>query len=86
MLRRFYDFHRDCGTGPVLNPFPLDAGPAAAGRPHAHHNPMDAVGAERTGRYRPPVPSGSRAAIPDEWFNKLFASLPSHRDRALVAF
>ena len=25
VLRRFYDFHRDCGTGPVLNPFPLDA-------------------------------------------------------------
>ena len=25
-------------------------------------------------------------AIPDDWFNKLFASLPSDRDRALVAF
>ena len=39
VLRRFYDFHRDCGTGPVLNPFPLDAS-RRRGRPHAHHNPM----------------------------------------------
>jgi len=38
VLRRFYDFHRDTGTGPVLNPFPLDA--SRRGRRHAHHNPM----------------------------------------------
>jgi hypothetical protein len=24
VLRSFYDFHRDTGTGPILNPFPLD--------------------------------------------------------------
>src|SRR5881394_3771631 len=24
VLRRFYDLHRDAGTGPILNPFPLD--------------------------------------------------------------
>ncbi|MFJ1547690.1 hypothetical protein [Streptomyces sp. NPDC088246] len=24
VLRRFYDMHRDAGTGPLLNPFPLD--------------------------------------------------------------
>jgi hypothetical protein len=24
VLRGFYDFHRDDGTGPILNPFPLD--------------------------------------------------------------
>jgi hypothetical protein len=54
-LRRFYDFHRDSGTGPVLNPFPLDAS-RRRGRPHAHHNPMDEWMPERTGRYRPTVP------------------------------
>ena len=85
VLRRFYDFHRDCGTGPVLNPFPLD--PSRRGRrPHAHHNPMDEWMPERTGRYRPTVPKRIPRAIPDGWFNKLFASLPSDRDRALVAF
>ena len=85
VLRRFYDFHRDCGTGPVLNPFPLD--PSRRGRrPHAHHNPLDEWRPERTGRYRPTVPKRIPRAIPDGWFNKLFASLPSDRDRALVAF
>ena len=85
VLRRFYDFHRDCGTGPVLNPFPLDTS-RRRGRPHAHHNPMDEWRPERTGRYRPTVPKRIPRAIPDGWFNQLFASLPSDRDRALVAF
>ena len=85
VLRRFYDFHRDCGTGPVLNPFPLDAS-RRRGRPHAHRNPMDEWRPERTGRYRPTVPKRIPRAIPDGWFNKLFAALGSDRDRALVAF
>ena len=37
--------------------------------------PLPADGAQRIPR-----------AIPDGWFDKLFASLPSDRDRALVAF
>jgi len=69
----------------VLNPFPLD--PSRRGRrPHAHHNPLDEWRPERTGRYRPTVPKRIPRAIPDGWFNKLFASLGSDRDRALVAF
>jgi len=79
VLRRFYDFHRDCGTGPVLNPFPLDASRRRRGRPHAHHNPMDEWMPERTGRYRPTVPKRIPRAIPDDWFNRLFASLGSDR-------
>jgi integrase len=35
---------------------------------------------------RQAVPKRIPRAIPDEWFNRLFASLPSDRDRALVAF
>jgi len=84
VLRSFYDFHRDCGTGPVLNPFPLDS--SRRGRRHAHHNPMDEWAPEKAGRYRPVVPRRIPRAIPDERFNELFASLPSDRDRALVAF
>jgi hypothetical protein len=84
VLRRFYGFHRDCGTGPVLNPFPLDAS-RRRGRPNAHHNPMDEWKQERTGRYRPAVPKRIPRAIPDGWFDKLFASQPSDGDRALVA-
>lgn len=85
VLRGFYDFHRDCGTGPILNPFPLDRS-RRGGRAHAHHNPMEPYRNERTGLYRPLVPSRIPRSIPDAEFNDIFARLPSHRDRALVAF
>lgn len=85
VLRGFYDFHRDAGTGPILNPFPLDASRRAR-RAHAHHNPMNEWKPERVGRYRPRVPRRIPRAIPDNRFNELFAALPSNRDRALVAF
>jgi site-specific recombinase XerD len=85
VLRSFYDFHRDEGSGPVLNPFPLDRS-RRAGRAHAHHNPMEPHRKERSGLYRPKVPTRIPRAVPDEQFNEIFARLPSHRDRALVAF
>ncbi len=85
VLRGFYDFHRDAGTGPILNPFPLDPSRRSR-RAHAHHNPMDGCARERVGRYRPKVPHRIPRAIPDQRFNELFAALGSHRDRALVAF
>ena len=85
VLRSFYDFHLDAGTGPVVNPFPLDR--ARRGRrAHAHHNPMEPHRNERKGLYRPSMPSRIPRSIPDEEFNEIFARLPSHRDRALVAF
>lgn len=83
VLRAFYDFHRDTGTGPVLNPFPLER---RNRRAHAHHNPMEPHRNERGGRYRPTVPTRIPRSIPDAEFNEIFARLPSHRDRALVAF
>jgi integrase len=85
VLRGFYDFHRDAGSGPVLNPFPLDRS-RRGGRAHAHHHPMEPSRNERAGLYRPTVPDRIPRSIPDEEFNQLFARLPSHRDRALVAF
>jgi site-specific recombinase XerD len=85
VLRGFYDLHRDAGTRPILNPFPLDASRRAQ-RAHAHHNPMQQWRHERVGRYRPVMPRRIPRAIPDERFNELFAALASNRDRALVAF
>jgi hypothetical protein len=85
VLRGFYDFHRDAGTGPILNPFPLDRSRRGR-RAHAHHNPMEPHRNQRVGLYRPTVPTRIPRSIPDEVFNELFARLPSHRDRALVAF
>ena len=41
---------------------------------------------ERTGLYRPTVPARIPRSVPDDEFNEIFARLPSHRDRALVAF
>jgi site-specific recombinase XerD len=85
VLRCFYDFHRDVGTGPMVNPFPLDRS-RRGGRAHAHHNPMEPYHNERTGLYRPRLVKRIPRSIPDAEFNEIFARLPSHRDRALVAF
>jgi site-specific recombinase XerD len=83
VLRTFYEFHREVGTGPIVNPFPL-ARPG--GRRYAHHNPMETYRPERSGLYRPRVPERIPRSVPDEQFNEIFARLGSHRDRALVAF
>jgi site-specific recombinase XerC len=84
VLRGFYGFHLEAGTGPMVNPFPLARG--RRGRANAHHNPMEPFRAERAGRYRPKTPRRIPRQIPDEKFDELFARLGSHRDRALVAF
>jgi site-specific recombinase XerD len=85
VLRCFYGFHLEAGSGPVINPVPLDRS-RRGGRAHAHHNPMEPFRNERSGLYRPRVPSRIPRSVPDEEFNEIFARLPSHRDRALVAF
>ena len=85
VLRGFYDFHRDAGTGPILNPFPLQRSRSDR-RAHAHQNPMEPARNERVGLYRPKVASRIPRSVPDVEFNEIFARLPSHRDRALVAF
>jgi site-specific recombinase XerD len=85
VLRRFYEFHLGVGSGPIINPFPLDR-TRRGGRAHAHHNPIEPFRHERSGLYRPKVPSRVPRSVPDEEFNEIFAKLPSHRDRALVAF
>jgi len=84
VLRGFYQFHLDAGSGPMVNPFPVAAN--RAGRVNAHHNPMDPFANERRGRYRPRLVPRVPRQIPDERFNELFAALGSNRDRALVAF
>jgi integrase len=85
VLRSFYDYHLEAGTGPLINPFPLDRS-RRGGRANAHHNPMEPFRKERAGLYRRRVPSRVPRSVPDEEFNEIFARLPSHRDRAMVAF
>ena len=64
VLRGFYEFHLEVGSGPMVNPFPL-ARHRRTGRANAHHNPMDAFTTERRGRYRPKVPSRVLRHDPD---------------------
>ena len=65
VCRRFYAYHLDAGTGPIVNPFPL----ARAGRAHAHHNPLDPFPRQRSGLFRPRVPQRVPRQIPDAvWF------------------
>ena len=85
VLRGFYAYHLEAGTGPVINPFPLDRA-RRRGRSGAHHNPMENYPEQRSGRYRPRLPSRVPRAVSDDDFNAIFAKLPSNRDRALVAF
>jgi site-specific recombinase XerD len=82
VLRSFYGFHLEAGTGPLVNPFPL----ARAKRAYAHHNPMDRFEPQRVGLYRPRQPKRIPRQIPDEVFNDLFVRLSTDRDRAMVAF
>ena len=56
VLRAFYAFHADGGAGPRVNPFPL-ARSRRNGRANAHHNPMEPYRDERSGLYRPRMPS-----------------------------
>ncbi|MHB1475073.1 MAG: tyrosine-type recombinase/integrase [Dermatophilaceae bacterium] len=85
VLRGFYEFHLQAGSGPMVNPFPLSR-LRRGGRANAHHNPMEPYRNEGSGLYRPRLVGRRPRQIPDEKFNELFARLPSHRDRALVAF
>src|SRR5246127_4568516 len=64
VLRSFYDFHLDAGSGPLVNPFPLDRS-RRGGRAHAHHNPMEPYGNRRAGLYRPRVVKRIPRNIPD---------------------
>ena len=68
VLRGFYDFHLEAGTGPMVNPFPLSRH-RSGGRAHAHHNPMEPFAGQRSGRYRPKVVTRAPRCIPDERFD-----------------
>jgi site-specific recombinase XerD len=85
VLSAFYDFHASMGQGPVRNPVPVAAGRSGT-RLHAHHNPMDQYAAHRRAGYRQKVPKRVPRGLPDRAFDELFASMPSHRDRAILAF
>jgi integrase len=83
VVRSFYQFWiEDAGAGPLINPVQLDR---RAGRPNAHHNPLEPFRPERKIRYNPKVPKRWPREMPEERWRVLFAALRSNRDRALLA-
>ena len=68
VLRSFYAFHLEAGSGPVVNPFPL-VRERAGSRAHAHHNPMEPFAKERSGRYRPSLARRIPRRIPSVGIN-----------------
>ncbi|MEU6091015.1 hypothetical protein ABZ865_30420 [Streptomyces sp. NPDC047085] len=83
VIRSFYEFWIESGSGPLVNPVPLAR--SVRRRPHAHHNPLDPYGGEGRLRYNPKVPRRRPRQMPDERWNELFAALRSNRDRAILA-
>lgn len=81
VVRSFYEFWLEEGSGPVVNPVALDR----RGRANVHHNPLSAFRAEGRVRYNPKVPRGRPREIPDKQWTTLFAALRNNRDRALLA-
>lgn len=84
VLRTFYEVHREAGTGPMVNPFPI-CRTLRDGRAGAHTSPMAPFPKERVGVYRPRMVTRIPRCIPDASFDALFAALGCDRDRALVA-
>jgi integrase len=85
VVRAFYEYHREAGTGPVLNPMPAGRG-RDGGRADAHHNPLEKFERGRRADFQPQLPRQEPRYLPDAAFDALFAALGSDRDRAIVAF
>ena len=81
VLRSFYDFWIEQGAGPLVNPVPR----GRSGRPNGHHNPIQPFRAEGGMRYNPPRAKRRPRAMPDELWLDLFETMPSNRDRAILA-
>ncbi|MEJ8631989.1 tyrosine-type recombinase/integrase [Streptomyces sp. MS2.AVA.5] len=81
VVASFYDFHRDLGKGPLMNPVPISE---ARRRALAHRSPAEAVPAFRRSRLRQRVPATEPRAIPDAMWDEFFAAMNHNRDRAAV--
>jgi len=87
VIHAFYEYYREMVGRPLVNPFPRAKGGGADEPVNAHHNPMRPfLRPPRRAPYQPKEPKRVARGIPDAAFNELFAALPSHRDRALIAF
>jgi integrase/recombinase XerD len=82
VLSVFYEHQARLGAGPVINPVPA-GGPGM--RRYAHHNPMEEYQPRPRRPYRQRVVDSPPRALPEDLIDRVFASLRSNRDRALIA-
>jgi integrase len=85
VVRAFYEYCREAGTGPMVNPMPGRRG-RDGGRADAHHNPLEPFGRGRRADFQSRLPRQEPRYMPDAAFDALFAALGSDRDRSIVAF
>ncbi|HET6354859.1 tyrosine-type recombinase/integrase [Streptomyces sp.] len=81
VVASFYDFHRDLGKGPLMNPVPVSE---ARRRALAHRSLAEAVPAFRRSRLRQRVPATQPRAIPEAMWDEFFTAMNHDRDRAAV--
>jgi site-specific recombinase XerD len=82
-LYSFYAFHAHHERGPAVNPVPVRADRRAL---LAHRSPIGPHGRVPRAPLRQKIADRVPRAIPDPLWEELFASMTSHRDRALLAF
>ena len=80
VVKSYYAYQRERGSGPRLNPVPA---PAGGERPNAHHTPDDPWVQPRRAPYRQKQPVGLPRAIADDLWEEVFRCLTSTRDRAI---
>jgi integrase len=83
VLYSFYAFHAHYGRGPAVNPVPVHAERRAL---LAHRSPIDAQAKVSRAPLRQKIAGRMPRAVPEPLWEELFASMTSHRDRALLAF
>lgn len=82
VIRSFYTYTIETGTGPLLNPVQL----ARSGtRSNAHHNVLEDFRPSGRIRYNAPLPKRRPRTMNDKQWRDVFAALGSNRDRAILA-
>ncbi|RZD89564.1 integrase [Streptomyces albidoflavus] len=81
VVSSFYEFYREKGQGPVINPVPSSS---ARRQALAHYSPDEPIKTFRRARFRQRTPKVEPRAIPDAMWDEFFAVMNHDRDRAAV--
>lgn len=85
VLHEWYEFLRDRGLKPLINPIPHSRRrDRDVIRSHAHHNPLEPFSHGGGRRVDPPKPQALPRHLSDAQFEVFWAELTGDRDRAMV--